>query len=138
MDRTETVSNRFSVSPLISIKSPTTTDFAEFERVLTMPSAYISSLQKLIETQSPPPQPSNLKQRFLEWYRSGPEFARNRRFAMSEIEVALKTQGKYISPVLLELGWQRKRIWSTTGPYHRVWVPPLHSEQHIFPLEESK
>jgi hypothetical protein len=41
--------------------------------------------------------------------------SRDRRFSMSEIEAALKTQGKYISPVLLELGWRRKRIWSTTG-----------------------
>jgi hypothetical protein len=43
---------------------------------------------------------------------------------MSEFEVALKTQGKWISPVLLDLGWQRKRIWSTAGHYHRYWVPP--------------
>jgi len=38
---------------------------------------------------------------------------------MSEFEEALKTQNKWISPVLLELGWQRKRIWSTSGQYHR-------------------
>jgi hypothetical protein len=101
-------------------------------------SAYIAQLKKLIAAQSPPPESLSLKQRFLEWYRSVPEFARNRRFAMSELEVALKTQGKWISPVLLELGWQRKRIWSTTGHYHRYWQPPPRSEQHIFPLEESK
>jgi hypothetical protein len=101
-------------------------------------SAYIAQLNKLIAAQSPPPQPLSLRQRFLDWYRSVPEFARNRRFAMSELEVALKTQGKWISPVLLDLGWQRKRIWSTTGQYHRYWIPPQHSEQHIFRLEESK
>jgi hypothetical protein len=115
-------------TPFRLSSSPTTTDFAEFERVLTMRSAYISSLHKLIAAQSPPPQPSSLKQRFLDWYRSLPEFARNRFFGMSEFEAVLKTQGRYISPVLLELGWQRKRIWSTTGPYYRVWVPPPHSD----------
>ena len=92
----------------------------------------------MIAARSPPPQPLSLRQRFLDWYRSLPEFARNRRFAMSELEMALKSQGKHISPVLLELGWQRKRIWSTTGQYHRYWVPPPLSKQHIFPLEESK
>jgi hypothetical protein len=83
-----------------------------------------TSLNKLIETQSPPPQPLGLRQRFLNWFRGLPAFSRNRFFGMSEFEVVLKTQGKYISPVLLELGWQRKRIWSTTGHYHRYWVPP--------------
>jgi hypothetical protein len=43
---------------------------------------------------------------------------------MAEIEHALKTQGKYISLVLSELGWRRKRVWSTTGQYHRYWDPP--------------
>jgi hypothetical protein len=45
-------------------------------------------------------------------------------FFDGEFETAFKTQGKYISPVLLELGWQRRRIWSTTGKYHRYWEPP--------------
>ena len=47
-----------------------------------------------------------------------------RRFSMSEFEKALKAQGKNISPVLLELGWRRKRIWSTTGQYHRPDMRP--------------
>lgn len=34
-------------------------------------------------------------------------------------------QGKWLSPALLELGWTRKRMWtSDNGPYHGVWVPP--------------
>jgi len=43
---------------------------------------------------------------------------------MSEFEKALKAQGKNISPVLLELGWRRKWIWSKIGQYHRYWEPP--------------
>ena len=50
---------------------------------------------------------------------------------MVEFEGALKTQGKYISPVLLELGWRRKRVWSTTGQYHRYWEPPRSSVEPI-------
>ena len=75
-----------------------------------------------------PSQPSSLRDRFTNWHRSLPAVSRDRRFSMSEIEAALKTQGKYISPVLLELGWRRKRIWSTSGQYHRYWEPPLHSD----------
>jgi hypothetical protein len=100
-------------------------------------SAYIALLKKQMVAQTPPPQPLSLRQHFLDWYRSLPEFARNRRFAMSELEAALNTQGKWISPVLLDLGWQRKRIWSTTGQYHRYWQPPLHSKQHNLQLEDS-
>jgi hypothetical protein len=99
--------------------------------------AYIAELNKLIATQSSPPQPLSLRQRFLDWYCSLPEFARNRRFAMSEFEAALKTQGKHISSVLLDLGWQRKRIWSITGQYHRYWLPPPHSKRHNLQLEDS-
>ena len=33
-------------------------------------------------------------------------------------------QGKYISAILLSLGWCRRRHWSTTGQYNRYWLPP--------------
>lgn len=89
---------------------------------------YIAELNRQIAAQSPPAPQLSLRQRFLDWYRSLPEFTRHRRFAMSDFEVALKSQGKHISPVLLDLGWQRKRIWTTTGQYHRYWVPPPRSE----------
>jgi hypothetical protein len=81
-------------------------------------------MKTLVEAQrAQPSQPSSLRQRFVDWYGSVPAVSRDRRFSMAEFETALKTQGKYISPVLLELGWQRKRIWSTRQ-YHRYWVPP--------------
>lgn len=68
--------------------------------------------------------PSQLQQRFMEWYIELPEVVRNRPYSMTELERALGTQGKYISPVLLALGWQRRRRWSAQGHYHRYWVPP--------------
>jgi hypothetical protein len=76
-----------------------------------------------------PSQASNLRDRFTSWYHGQPAVSRDRRFSMSEFEAALKTQGKYISQVLLELGWRRKRIWSTTGQYHRYWEPPPHASK---------
>jgi len=86
-------------------------------------SAYIKLMQQRVPADSPREIP--LKQQFLEWYGALPEVARIRPFSMVEFEQALGTQGKYISPVLLVLGWQRKRRWSSRGHYHRYWVPPI-------------
>ncbi|WP_124486886.1 MULTISPECIES: hypothetical protein [unclassified Burkholderia] len=85
-------------------------------------SAYVKHLNRLAEASVPATQ--SLRQRFVDWYRTLPEISRCRAFSMIEFETALGTQGKYISPVLLELGWQRKRRWSSRGQYHRYWVPP--------------
>lgn len=86
---------------------------------------YAAQLRKETEARrAQPAQPSSLRERFVSWYSSLPAVSRERRFAMSEFEKALKTQGKYISPVLLDLGWKRKRVWSTTGQYYRYWEPP--------------
>ncbi|CAG4907457.1 hypothetical protein [Paraburkholderia gardini] len=86
-------------------------------------SAYVKQLNSLMAMDSPVK--STLQQRFKEWYGPLPEVARNRPFSMVEFERALGTQGKYISVVLLELGWQRKRRWTSRGQYHRYWLPPL-------------
>lgn len=66
----------------------------------------------------------DLRARFLAWYNGLPEVSRCRPYAMIEIEPALNTQGRYLSPVLLGAGWQRKRKWNSKGQYHRYWVPP--------------
>jgi hypothetical protein len=88
----------------------------------------MAQLTKAAEAQrAQPSQPSSLRDRFVAWHRSLPAVSRDRRFSMSEFEAALKTQSRYISPVLLELGWWRKRVWSTTGQYCRYWVPPAHT-----------
>lgn len=81
-------------------------------------SAYIEQLNRLMAAQSP------LKQRFLDWFGGLPEFSRDHPYSMTEFEKALGTQGKYISPMLLGLGWRRKRRWSSRGQYHRYWLPP--------------
>ena len=75
---------------------------------------------------TPPP---SLHAKFVAWYGALPPVSRDRRYSMSEFEKALGgTQGKYISPVLLELGWTRKRIWSTRGQYLPYWAPPPVAE----------
>jgi hypothetical protein len=89
-----------------------------------MPSAYISALNREIGAEIEVLSKPDLKQRFLEWFDSVPEVSRNRRYSMIEFERALSTQGRYISPVLLGLGWIRQRDWSSKGQNHRYWVPP--------------
>ena len=88
-----------------------------------MTTAYIRSLEQAATRPQLSRSPS-LRDRIAEWYRGLPAVSRDRRFSMSEIQSALNTQGRFISPVLLELGWRRKRVWSTTGQYHRYWEPP--------------
>lgn len=90
-----------------------------------MPTAYISALNRDVENlpQAAYPAP-DLRQSFLDWYASLPPVSRRRPFAMAEMEAALGTQGRYLSPILLTLGWQRKRKWTGGGQYSRFWVPP--------------
>lgn len=82
------------------------------------------SLSQLKDQQTEAAQPhSSLRARFLAWHNSLPDVSKSRAFAMIEIEQALKTQGKYLSPIMLSEGWQRKRKWNSKGQYHRFWVP---------------
>lgn len=74
-------------------------------------------------TKAEPHRP-DLRQRFVDWHSALPEVTRHRPFAMAEFENALLTQGKYLSPILLKLGWQRRRKWSSRGQYYRYWMPP--------------
>lgn len=91
-----------------------------------MTSAYIKYLREETEREQAAPKPSPLRERFLTWHRSLPAVSRYRPFAMSEIEAAMGTQGRYISPILLDLGWSRHRKFSVgaRGSYNRFWLPP--------------
>lgn len=104
-----------------------------------MSTAYIANLMRDLETDatSVPAAPSLLK-RFSEWFDALPEISRNRPFAMVELENALSTQGKYLSPILLGLGWQRRRRWTSNGQYSRYWVPPTCAQylHHIDPSND--
>ena len=91
-----------------------------------MPSAYIASLNRDLEqTAAVSSMPKmDLRQRFTDWFASLPEISRHRAFAMTELEGALATQGKYLSSILLRLGWRRSRRWTSAGQYNRYWMPP--------------
>ena len=89
-------------------------------------SAYIKSLQRGLKAEEGAVQlsRSDLETRFLVWIDSHPEISRLRPYAMSELEQALGTQGRYLSPILLRLGWERRRKWTGKTQYLRYWVPP--------------
>ncbi len=94
--------------------------------------AYIKSLQRMVEQQSEStvePRVTDLEKRFLDWFASVPEISRVRPYSMIEIEQALSTQGRYLSPIMLRLGWKRRRKWSSEGQYHRYWMPPDSSNR---------
>lgn len=93
---------------------------------MSMSSAYIRSLQRSLEAEAAPQQLStpDLRERFLAWLDSVPAVSRYRAYSMVELEKALGTQGKYLSPILLSLGWRRRRKWAGPGPYPRFWMPP--------------
>ena len=88
--------------------------------------AYISGLKSECSANAgtePKPTP-DLQTRLVAWHRSVPAVSRVRPYSMLELEQALGTQGRYLSPVLLNLGWERRRKWSTKQQYLRYWVPP--------------
>jgi hypothetical protein len=89
-------------------------------------SAYVKSLLRSLEIeQSAAALPiSSLEARFIDWLDSQPEISRVRPYSMTELERALGTQGRYLSPVLLRLGWARRRKWTGSTQYLRYWVPP--------------
>ena len=97
-----------------------------------MSSAYINALNRTLTDASIPEQRSkpDLRERFLTWFDNVPEVSRMRPYSMVELERGVGTQGKYLSPILLSLGWQRRRKWTSRGQYFRYWVPPHNYHCH--------
>lgn len=91
-----------------------------------MSSAYIRDLKRSVDAafEIERQTEATLAERFQSWFESLPEVSRARAFSMREMEQALQTQGKYLSPILLVNGWQRRRKWTSKSQYHRYWVPP--------------
>jgi hypothetical protein len=87
--------------------------------------AYVRKMLESAAMAHPPSPHASLRERFLAWYNDLPAVARDRAFSMLEFERALRTQGRHLSPILLSLGWKRRRRWASGGgQYNRFWVPP--------------
>ena len=91
-----------------------------------MSSAYIRSLQRSLEAEEPTElsKKSDLETRLLNWLNGQPQISRHRPYAMTELENALGTQGRYLSAILIRHGWERRRKWASKTHYLRYWVPP--------------
>lgn len=91
-----------------------------------MPSAMTSAWSRELLEEAGTGQLSkpDLKQRFLAWFDSQPEISRIRPYGMAELEQAVGAPGRLLSTVLLGLGWERRRKWSSAGQSPRYWVPP--------------
>jgi hypothetical protein len=89
-------------------------------------SAFIRQLQREIDADAGAAGPATpaLQQRVLAWFESQPEISRIRPYSMVELERALGVPGRLLSSVLLSLGWERRRKWSSKGQSPRYWMPP--------------
>ena len=88
-------------------------------------SAFLNKLDEALKAEKVAAYTPSLEKRFLDWFADLPEFSRDRYWSMAEFEHALGVPGRLISPVLIRLGWARKRKWSSRGQYHRYWEYPL-------------
>lgn len=84
--------------------------------------AYLSNLNNA--PTNPTARPKDLKARFVVWFETQPEISRYRPYSMKEMELALHTPGPMLSPILISLGWRRRRRWESRTHYCRYWVPP--------------
>lgn len=88
--------------------------------------AYIKNLQKQADDAKTLEEGRTPEEvRFDEWWASLPKATRVRPYSMSEITKALGGMAaSKVSPILVARGWTRKRKWSGTVHYYRLWVPP--------------
>lgn len=87
-------------------------------------SAYIKQLVDDLASENAAAPIANIRQRLEAWHSGLPLVARNRPFAMSELEQALGVAGRFLSATLIEAGWTRRRRWDGTAHYYRFWQPP--------------
>ncbi len=66
---------------------------------------------------------AGLRARLAEWQRTLPPEAREHGLFLEDVRKAVPATLQDLGIALWELGWSRKRIWKSTGPYRRVWFP---------------
>lgn len=91
-----------------------------------MGSAYIQQLQKATqETKATNDGSTPAEVKFDTWWKSLHEATRDRPYGFSEIKRATGlVDDRKLGIILVSRGWTRKRKWSGTIHYYRLWVPP--------------
>jgi len=86
---------------------------------------YMTGLRKnLLQGQQATESPKPLIQEIREWFSRLPEGDRDLTYHMDFFIYRFGQAPARIGPALFELGWTRRRSWTTGKPHSRVWVPP--------------
>ena len=68
---------------------------------------------------------AELRARLTAWYDALPPDARPPAgFLLEDIRKAVHATPQALGLALYELGWSRKRVWRSDGPFRRYWFPP--------------
>jgi hypothetical protein len=65
-----------------------------------------------------------LRAQIAEWQRTLPPGAREHGYLLEEIRKVIHATPQRLGLALDELGWHRKRVWLSDGPFRRYWFPP--------------
>jgi hypothetical protein len=67
-----------------------------------------------------------LRTQIAEWQRTlGPETSQSG-YLLEDIRKAVNATPQQLGLALWEMGWTRKRVWLSDGPYRRRWYRPDH------------
>jgi hypothetical protein len=65
-----------------------------------------------------------LRTQIGEWQRTLAPEAREHGYLLEDIRKVIHATPQQLGLALHELGWHRKRVWLSDGPYSRRWYPP--------------
>lgn len=65
-----------------------------------------------------------LRAQIAEWQRTLPPEAREHGYLLEDIRKVIHSTPQQLGLALDELGWHRKRVWLSDGPFRRYWFPP--------------
>lgn len=67
---------------------------------------------------------AKLKAAILVWQNTLPPEAHERGLTLEDIRKSVPATPQQLGLALHELGWTRKRVWLSDGPFRRYWYPP--------------
>ena len=81
---------------------------------------------------------AKLREEIARWYAALPDAARadakRQGYVLEDIRKAVQATLQQLGLALDELGWSRKRVWRSAGPYRRRWYPPQLTEPPTYNL----
>lgn len=65
-----------------------------------------------------------LRAQVAEWQSALPLEDREHGYLLEDIRKVIHATSQQLGLALDELGWHRKRVWLSDGPFRRYWFPP--------------